>query len=57
MGRHTNSAIARDAAILLRTPGKTPESVAGFLRASVEGNGDIPVPAPRNSEDARQATS
>jgi hypothetical protein len=28
MSKHANTAIARDAAVLLRTPGCTPESVA-----------------------------
>ena len=57
MSKHSNSQAARDAAILLRTPGSTPESVEGFLRQSVEGNGTVMVPAPRGAEGARQATS
>jgi hypothetical protein len=48
-GRH---GIVSDAVALLRTEGKTPESVAGFLRQAAET-----VPAPRGTGDARQATS
>jgi len=57
MSKHANAQAARDAAVLLRTPGCTPESVEGFLRQAAEGSGDVTVPAPRSSEDARQATS
>ncbi len=57
MSKHANAPAARDAAVLLRTEGETPESVTGFLRRAAEGNGDIAVPAPRGSEDARQVTS
>ena len=57
MSKHSNDQAARDAAILLRTPGHTPESVAGFLRQAAEGSGDIAVPAPRSPEDTRQAAT
>jgi hypothetical protein len=53
-GKH---GIASAAAVLLRTDGKTPESVAGFLRQAAGGNGNIPVPAPRNSEDTTRQVS
>ena len=41
MSKHANTDIARNAAVLLRTPGYTPESVEGILRAAAEGNEDI----------------
>jgi hypothetical protein len=56
VSRHSNPQVVRDAAILLLTPGCTPESVAGFLRQAAEGNGDITVPSPRAPEDVRQVT-
>jgi hypothetical protein len=57
MSRHANTQAARDAAVLLRTSGCTPESVAQRLRAAAEGNGNVAVPAPRDSGDTRQAAS
>lgn len=39
VSKHANSDVARNAATLLRTS-DTPESVARFLRAAAEGNGN-----------------
>jgi hypothetical protein len=37
MSKHSNTPAARDAAVLLRTPGHTPESVEKFLRQAAQG--------------------
>lgn len=57
MSKHANTAIAREAAILLRTPGYTPESVEEILRQAAQRNGNVTVPAPRGSGDTSQVAS
>lgn len=56
-GRRGNPQAALDAAVLLRSPGWTPESVARALGQAAEAGWNVAVPAPRGSEDARQVTS
>lgn len=57
MSKHANAAVARDAALLLRTPGSTPESVAGVLRKAAESGGNTAVPAPARSTDTGSAAA